>query len=172
MKTKKTVAIYGRTPAIAAALESVLSQRLKKAEFVTIERFGDRPAGAALGTVGFPGFLRTKEPVEIVSVNTPYHNPDEGAEEKAKNEAQKALLENPESDPTEIAKLFSAPESMTVIPAQSTLEAKLEVANARADWAEEQADFDDETAVEDKLTAEIEHLKRINEALQSVVPKL
>lgn len=62
-----TIAVLASTAALAAAMQTSLEKRYSDAEFVTIKKLSERPAGATVASLGIPSFVPGQDGLNVLS---------------------------------------------------------------------------------------------------------
>lgn len=113
MKNTKTVHVNAKSPALAEAITSILRPRLKDSSFETVSKLNEAVPDDGiinLATLGLPNFVDSSHPTRVYTTQLRWESDPEIRRE------QWALVNDPNTDPAEIAAELQGVDSVTILP--------------------------------------------------------
>jgi hypothetical protein len=156
-KASKHVAIIAQTDALAAAMESVLSAKLKGHTFSRIARVSERPDRSRIATLGLP-FSPGKDKVWVHAFGTRFMD----NATKAERDAQWQILRSEDSSVEDVLAELSGFRDYLILSQSHVVEIKLAIADLKLAIAEAET-------IEDKCAAYKTGFEFLQEALASNV---
>lgn len=138
----KHVAILATTAALAAAMESALSAKLKGHTFGRINKLSERPAGSSVASLGIPNFIPGNDGIVIHAFGTKYLDNASASERSA----QWDVVRDEASTPEQVLEELSSFRDYTILSQSAVVETKLALADVKLQIAEAETP-------EDKLAA-------------------
>lgn len=153
-RPQRHVAILAATAALAAAMESALSEKLKGYSFSRITRISDRPAGSSIASLGLPNFIPGNDGLVVHAFGTKYMD-NASASERA---AQWDVVRNEASTAEEVLAELSGFRDYTILSQSKVVETKLALADVKLAIAEAETEAE-------KLAAYRQGFELLQEAL-------
>jgi hypothetical protein len=131
-KPSRHVAIIAQTAALAAAMETALSEKLKGYTFGRVNKISERPAGASIASLGIPNFIPGTDGLVVHAFGTKFMD----NATKSERDAQWDIVRNEASTPEQVLAELSGFRDYTILSQSKVVETKLALADVKLAIAE------------------------------------